>query len=385
MTKLSTKLATLGRTSAAKVHLVNPPITRGSTILFDNYEDFKQSHHNPYPSLDYARRGTSIIREVEDVICQLEEGIYTRVTPSGMSAISTASLALCAAGDHILVTDHAYGPARDFYENTLPQFGIEVDFYPPTIGGEISRYFKENTRFVHVESPGSFTFDLQDIPAIAKAAHANNVLVLADGSWASPILMQTLKLGADVAVQSLTKYMSGHSDVMYGAITAGNEEVRDKIHQMYTHMGMCTSPDDAYLVLRGLRTVELRLKQQQENALQVVNYLKTQDAVDYISCPMDPDHPQHTLWQRDFNGCSALFSFVLKKDYTEEKIAKFVDTLDIFHLGHCWGAYESLIYPDRPKRAFDCWSKDRIVIRLSIGLEDPQDLIQDLEKGFKAL
>ena len=385
MAKLSTKLATLGRGFGKENKLVNSPISRASTILYDNYQEFHDSHYEPYPVIDYARRGTPIIRDLESAICDLEEGIYTRITPSGLTAITTAVLSLAKAGDHVLITDRVYGPARDFYEKTLVKYGIEVEFYPPTIGEDINDLIRDNTSMIHVEAPGSFTFVLQDIPAITKAAKAKGVMVMADGSWASPIGLQTLKLGADVAIQSLTKYISGHSDVMYGAITTNNEKAREMIHQTYTDLGMSASPDGAYLVLRGLRSVELRLAKHQENALKIVQYLKTKDTVDHISCPMDPDHPHHDIWKRDFTGGSGLFSFALKREYGEDKIANFIDALEMFYLGHCWGAYESLIYPDRPKRQFDCWSKDRMIIRLSIGLEDPEDLIEDLEKGFAAL
>lgn len=379
-----TRLTTLGRDSAAYDGVVSLPVHRASTILFPTLAAFEQSGLRPTETgrTTYGLNGTPTTFAVETAVAALEGAHGACVVPSGLAAITAALLAVLKAGDHLLMTDSAYGPGRRFCTHVLQRFGVTVEYYDPLIGGDIARLFKPNTRAVLTESPGSYTFEIQDIPAIAAAAHQKGALVLMDNTWATPLYFKPFAHGVDISIQAATKYMSGHSDLLAGTITF-TEECEPLIRQTVRDLGISLAPDDCYLLLRGLRSMGVRLKHQEQAALALADWLATRPEVKRILHPARPDCPGHDLWKRDFTGASGLFSIILHP-VEKPALAAFLDHLSIFGMGFSWGGFESLIVPcdPRPIRTAAPWTEPGQLLRLSVGLEDIEDLKSDLAAGF---
>lgn len=378
-----TRLVHAGRGPGFSDGIVNPPIMRASTILFDSYADLEAANGDPDAGLYYGRRGTPTQWALEDALTALEPGAAgTKLFASGVAAITTALLAVVKTGDHVLITDSAYEPTRLFADQMLRRMGITTQYFDPGIGAGIEALILPNTTAILLESPGSLTFEIQDVPAITAVARARGVVTMLDNTWATPLRLQPLALGCDISLQALTKYVAGHSDVMMGSATA-TKALLPRLKAATYRLGHTVSPDDAALALRGLRTLGVRLDRQEASALAIARWLETQPAVDRVLHPALPSHPGHALWQRDFTGSSGLFSFVLRRG-TRHQLGAMIDDLALFGIGFSWGGFESLALPIRMD---GCRSVTTLpfagpIVRLSIGLEDPDDLIADLAQGL---
>jgi cysteine-S-conjugate beta-lyase len=378
-----TRVVTAGRDPAAYHGFVNPPVYHASTVLYPSAEDFL-AHRARY---QYGRRGTPTTDALELAVQELEGPQCAGVSllPSGLAAISAALLSLVHAGDHILVTDSAYGPTRIFCDQILTRLGVTTTYYDPLVGGAIAELIQANTRAVFLESPGSLSFEMQDVPAIAEAAHAKGAVVLMDNTWASPLYFRALEFGVDLSIHAGTKYFGGHSDVMLGTVAANGNTVAG-LKSYVRFNGLCVGPDDVYLGARGLRTLAVRLERHHESGLAVARWLEQRPEVLRMLHPAMPSHPGHALWKRDFTGASGLFSMVLKP-VPQKAVYAFLDALELFGIGASWGGYESLAIP------FDCtnirtatrWAPGGPTVRFHIGLEAVVDLIADLEHGFAVL
>ena len=366
--------------------IVNPPVWRASTILYDNIADLKARGHATHDKLYYGRRGTPTVWALADALTGMEAGAEgTLLYPSGVAANSAGLLALLSPGDHLLMVDSAYEPTRAFCNSMLARLGVETSYYDPLVGAGIADLIRPETRLIFLESPGSLTFEVQDIPAITAVARERGVLTMLDNTWATPLLFPALAHGVDVAMMSLTKYVGGHSDVMMGSLTA-TRAVWPKLRSAAYQLGQSVSPDDCAAVLRGLRTLEVRMQRQGENGLAVANWLADRAEVGRVLYPALPGDPGHAIWSRDFSGASGLFGFTLK-GADEAARTRFIDSLAHFGIGFSWGGYESLVVPSDPAtiRTATAWTDPDPLLRLSIGLEDPADLIADLERGFAAM
>ncbi len=381
--RTATKVVTAGRQPESYHGFVNPPVYHASTVLYPNAEDFL-AHRARY---QYGRRGTPTTEALEHALQELEGPQCAGVSllPSGLAAISAALLAVVRAGDHLLITDSAYGPTRNFCGQILARLGVTTTFYDPGIGGAIGGLIQPNTRAVYLESPGSLSFEMQDVPAIAKAAHAKGVLVVMDNTWATPLYFRPLDHGVDLVIQAGTKYIGGHSDVMLGTVSANAATVAE-LKNTVRLTGLCEGPDDVYLGLRGLRTLSVRLDRHYESGVAVARWLEQRPEVLRMLHPALPSHPGHAIWKRDFTGASGLFSMVLKP-VPKKAYHAFVDTLELFGIGASWGGYESLAIPFdcAPLRTATRWEPGGPTVRFHIGLEAVEDLIADLEHGFAAL
>jgi cystathionine beta-lyase len=304
---------------------------------------------------------------------------------SGKTAITSTLLALLGSGDHLLVPDSVYAPTRHFCSATLARFGIETTYYDPVIGAGIEALIRSNTRLVFTESPGSLTFEVQDIPAIAEAAHRRGCLVLMDNTWASPLFFKPFRHGVDISIQAATKYIGGHSDLMMGIVTC-TEAVHDRLRRGVMEVATAAAPDDCYLALRGLRTLAARLERHQASALRIAEWLAGRPEVREVRHPALPDDPGHALWRRDFLGASGLFGFILEPR-PKAAVAAMLDGMELFGMGWSWGGYESLLIPTHPEtcRSATPWRVEGVPMRIHVGLEDPDDLIRDLEAGFRRL
>jgi cystathionine beta-lyase len=376
-----TKVVHLGRKPFEHHGFVNPPVYRGSTILYETL-DALNSRTQPYT---YGRRATPTTRALEEAITELEGGAATILTSSGLGAVSTALLAFVSAGDHILITDSAYQPGRTFADKMLKRLGVEITYYDPGIGAGVAELFRPNTRLILVESPGSQTFEMQDIPAIAAEAHKRDIWVLADNTWATPLYCKPLALGADVSIQAATKYIVGHADAMLGAVVANARAAR-LIDHAKEALGTCPGSEETYLGLRGLRTLDVRLERHQKSALAVAQWLANRAEVDRVLYPPLPSDPGHALWKRDFTGASGLFTAVLNP-VSKKALAAFLDGLKLFGMGYSWGGYESLVVPFDPTsyRTATKWTGPGPALRFHVGLEAVEDLIRDLDDGFTRL
>lgn len=386
--KDETKLVVAGRSPETNFGIVNVPVYHASTVLYSSLADLKQKHKERSDGkqvVTYGRAGTPTTWSLENAVAELEGGYRSQVFPSGLAACAHAIQAFVKTGDHILVTDSVYNPTRQFCENVLKKFGVETTYYDPLIGAGISELIRPNTRIVFTESPGSQTFEMQDIPAIADIAHKAGAIVIMDNTWASPLFYKPFEHGVDVAIQAGTKYIVGHSDVMIGTVTT-TKELWPQLSNYSFMMGQTAGPDDVYLAQRGLRTLSVRLKQHMANGIKVAEWLKGRPEVHSVLHPALPDHPGHDLWKRDFLGASGLFSFRLNA-VSETAIAAFMDDLELFGMGYSWGGYESLIILADPSnyRTATTWDNTNPLIRLHIGLEDTDDLIADLSTGFDRL
>ncbi len=379
----ATRVVTGGRDPASYHGFVNPPVYHASTVLYRSAADYV-AHRSRY---QYGRRGTPTTEALELALQELEgpQCAGVALLPSGLAAISAALLSVVHAGDHVLVTDSAYGPTRTFCDQILTRYGVTTSYYDPLVGGGIAALMRENTRAVYLESPGSLSFEMQDVAAIAAAAHARGALVLMDNTWASPIYFRPLDHGVDLAIQAGTKYIGGHSDVMLGTVSANARTVKD-LKTMVGLNGWCVGPDDVYLGMRGLRTLAVRLDRHYESGLAVARWLEQRPEIMRLLHPAMPSHPGHALWKRDFTGASGLFSVVLKP-VPQQAVYAFLDTLELFGIGPSWGGYESLATPFNcaPARTATRWEPGGPTVRFHVGLEAVEDLIADLERGFAAL
>ena len=367
-----------------KIKTINPDIQSGSTVLFQDFEDMQLALEGGYPGVDYGTHGLSTQKAFEEALCKLENGFRTYAFPSGINAITNTLMAFTQSGDEILLCDNAYGPTKRFCHNILTKYNVKTTHIESNIGSEISNYINDNTRLIFLESPGSNTFEIQDILAIVKAAKKTGVMVIIDSTWATPLYLKPLDLGVDIAIQSVTKYICGHSDVLMGCATV-NEKYADEFAEYFQTVENYTNPQDCYIALRGLRTLKVRLEEHERSAYKIAQWLEKQEIVDCVIHPGLESHPQHSLWKRDFSGSSGLFSFTFKEPYSTDKIAKFINSLKMFALGFSWGGYKSLLTA-RPYERDGKWLHDgKHVIRLSIGLEETKDLIEDLKQGFNNL
>ncbi|MFI4988742.1 MAG: cystathionine beta-lyase [Alphaproteobacteria bacterium] len=381
--KKDTILAHSGRDDARFEGMVNPPVYRASTILFPNVAAYEGARGERFTKLRYGRFGTPTTFMLQEAMAELEGGFRAMVLPSGKAAIVAAISAYVATGDHLLMVDTAYTPSRNFCEGPLKRAGVETSYYAPRIGAGIAELIRPNTRLVYCESPGSLTFEVQDIPAIAAAAHARGIPVLTDNTWATPYFFRSLDHGVDVSIHAATKYIVGHSDVMLGMIVT-NEEHWLKVRSSVDDYGYSTSPDDCYLALRGFRTLGVRLKQHFANVVKVAGWLEGRPEVRRVLCPALPSSPDHALWRRDFTGASGLFGAELHPA-PKAAVDALIDSLALFGIGASWGGYESLATPTHPEtsRSAAPFDAKGPMLRFHIGLEDTDDLIADLAQGFE--
>lgn len=379
--KPATEVVHSGRNPADQHGFVNPPVYRGSTVLFPTLDKL-ETRDQPFT---YGRRGTPTVKALEEAIAHLEGGVNCKLTSSGYQAVTTAILAFVEGGDHILVTDSVYQPTRQFCDYILKRIGVETEYYDPLIGGGIEKLVRPNTRLIFTESPGSQTFEVQDIPAIAQIARAKNLWLLMDNTWASPLYFKPFAHGADVSIQSGTKYLVGHADALIGAITS-NTRAAKAIERAAGTLGVCPGSEETFLALRGLRTLDVRLARHQANGLELAQWLAKRPEVARVLHPALASDPGYAIWKRDFLGASGLFSIVLKPA-TRSQLAAMLDGLKLFGMGYSWGGYESLIIP------FDCasyrtatpWTTEGPALRIHAGLEDLSDLKADLEAGFERM
>ncbi len=380
--RAETTLVTAGRDTKAQKGFVNPPVVHGSTVLYPTADDL-HAHRGEF---QYGRHGTPTTRALQEALMALEgpQCAGVGLAPSGLSAISTTLLAVLKAGDHVLVCDNVYRPSRNFCNGMLARYGVETGYFDPLIGGRIAGLFKPNTRAVLVEAPGSQSFEMPDVPAIAAVAHARGALVIDDNTWATPLFHRSLDQGVDISLQAATKYIGGHSDIMFGTISA-NAEAWPVVAEAIRLLGVCAGPDDVFLALRGLRTLAVRLARHHQSGLEMARWLTTRPEVLRVLHPALETDPGHAIWKRDFTGASGLFSVVLKPA-PQKAVDALLDAVKLFGMGYSWGGFESLAIP------FDCdsyrtatsWAPGGPTLRLHIGLEDVEDLKADLARGFAA-
>lgn len=368
-----------GRMSDTHFGAVNTPVYRASTILYRDLASLEAGN----TAYRYGRLGTPSSSSFEDAANELEGGARTIVAPSGLGAIALAIQAVCGAGDHLLMVDSCYHPTRLLCDRTLKRFGIETTYYDPLIGAGIEKLMKLNTRAVFCESPGSLTFEVQDVPAIAAVAHKHGASVLLDNTWATPVYFNAFDHGVDLSIQAATKYVGGHADVMIGYVAA-NESHRERLESAHHDLGLYASGDDCYLALRGLRTMPVRLVRHQESGLKLAHWLAKHPAVERVLHPALETDPGHALWKRDFKGATGLFGVVMK-DTPHSRFAAFMDSLKLFGMGYSWGGYESLIVPSKIHRSAAPFDAKGRVVRIHAGLEDADDLIADLDQALAKL
>ncbi len=364
--------------------VVNPPIWRASTILYDSIADLKSRPANTHDALFYGRRGTPTVWALADAITGIEADASagTLLFPSGVAAITTAMLAYLKPGDDVLVVDSAYEPTRGFCNGMLAAMGITTRYYDPLVGAGIATLITPATRMIVLESPGSLTFEVQDIPAIVSVAKAHGIVTMIDNTWATPLLLPALSMGVDISMMSLTKYVGGHSDILMGSLSC-NAATWDVVRKATYQLGHNVSPDDCALALRGIRTLDVRLRRHGESALTIAHWMSGRAEVGRVLHPALPDCPGHALFTRDFGGASGLFGFSLTGASVAQR-TMFIEALAHFGIGYSWGGYESLIVPVDPAncRSAVTWSDPDPYVRISIGLEDAGDLIADIEQAF---
>jgi len=384
--KKDTHLLHAGRSPRDNFGIVNPPVYHASTVTFPSVAAMHEADKEPTEGIFYGRMATPTSQAFEAAVAALEGSDRCVAVQSGLAAITGAILAFVKSGDHILVTDSVYFPTKRFCNNVLANFDVEITYYDPMIGAGIEKLMQPNTKVVFTEAPGSLTFEVQDIPAIAKVAHAHDAIVMIDNTWAAGYYFNAFEKGCDISIQAATKYIGGHSDVMMGTI-AMREKHYKRVKTSVYGLGYCASPDDCYLALRGLRTLPARLARHQENALKIATWLKARPEVTKVLHPAFKDCPGHEIWKRDFTGSSGLFSVVLDKKYTSKAVANMLDNLSYFPMGYSWGGFESLIIPFNPKgaRQVTDWVEPGPCLRIHAGQENIEDLLQDLDKGFDRL
>jgi cysteine-S-conjugate beta-lyase len=377
-----TTLVTSGRDTEAQKGFVNPPVVHGSTVLYPTADDL-HAHRGEF---QYGRHGTPTTKALQEALMALEgpQCAGVGLAPSGLSAITTTLLAVLNGGDHLLVCDNAYRPSRNFCNGLLSRYGVETTYFDPLIGAGIAGLFKPNTKAVLVEAPGSQSFEMPDIPAIAAVAHARGALVIDDNTWATALYHRSLDQGVDISMQAATKYVGGHSDIMFGTISA-NARAWPMISEAIRLLGVCAGPDDVFLALRGLRTLAVRLAQHHRSALEIARWLRTRPEVLRVLHPGLESDPGHAIWKRDFTGASGLFSIVLKPA-PQKAVDALLNAVKLFGMGYSWGGFESLIIPFdcAPYRTATKWAPGGPALRLHVGLENIDDLKADLERGFAA-
>jgi cystathionine beta-lyase len=381
--KDDTLIVASGRDPESHFGVVNPPVYRASTILYPTVAALEAPRQ--VRGVYYGRGGTPTTFALEDAIAALDGAHGAVITGSGKTAIAQALLAFLKTGDHLLMVDSAYAPTRQFCDRVLSRFGVETTYYDPLIGAGIEQLIRPNTRVIFLESPGSLTFEVQDVPAIAGVARGRNVLAMLDNTWATPLYFKAFSHGIDVSLQAATKYVGGHSDLMMGIVTC-TEALYEPLRRGMYDLGSYVSPDDCYQALRGLRTLSVRLERHQANALRLATWLRGRPEVARVLYPALPDDPGHTLWRRDFLGACGLFGVILRP-CSKAAVAAMVEGLELFGMGYSWGGYESLIIPTHPERyrTATTWQAEGPCLRIHAGLEDPDDLIADLAAGFARL
>lgn len=379
---LATQLTRLGRDHELQLGFVNMPVYRGSTVVFKTMADLEQARAR----FTYGTKGTPTIEALENAWSELSGAAGTVISPSGLGALALALFTTLKSGDHLLMPDTLYRPTRVLCENLVKKFGVEVGYYDPLVGAGIAGLLKDNTSTIFLESPGSQTFEVQDVPAITAVARARGIKTIIDNTWATPVFFRAHEHGCDLSVEAGTKYLGGHSDLLMGLVTA-NAATWPELRKTYDAMAMLPGAEDCFLALRGLRTLHLRLQEAQRRGLEMAQWMAAQPEVARVLHPALPSCPGHECWKRDFSGSTGLFSVILKPGYSKANLANMLDHLDIFGMGYSWGGFESLIIP------FDCtsyrtatrWAPGGLALRLQIGLEDMEDLKRDLRRGLDRL
>ncbi len=397
--KKTTELLYAGRNPDRQAGAVNPAVYRASTIVFPSFKDMKEAEAGKFPNAFeeargattadpwYGIAGTPTTFALQDVLKKLEKADDCLITSSGLEAITLTLQSFLQSGDHLLMVDSVYGPTRRFCNKFLTRFGVETTYYDPTISGAgIAKLIRKNTRLIFMESPGSLTFEMQDVEAITAVAKKHLVLTALDSSWATPLYFNPLEHGVDICIQVPTKYIAGHSDVLLGAVLTRGDTITPLL-QTYRNLGISTSPDDCWLALRGLRSLAARMERHQRSTDKIIAWLEKRKEVRKILYPAHPKDPGHGLWKKYCTGAASLFTIILDKDYTLEQVSAILDKMELFAIGYSWGGFESLIisFDPAPIRTATRWQEKGTCIRLYIGLEDADDLIADLEKGFKRL
>jgi cystathionine beta-lyase len=384
--RFRTRLSHAGRAGTHIRGFVNPPVHRGSTVLYPDIASRRAASQERFgQSLVYGTLGGPTHWPLEDMVAEIEGGTRCQIVSTGLAAITTPLLAYLSAGDHCLVPDSVYGPGRAFCQGMLSRLGVETTFYDPCIDAAgIEALFKPNTRVLYTESPGSHTFEVQDVPALAAVAHRRGAKVLMDNTWGIHFF-QPFRHGVDVSIQALTKYVGGHSDILLGSITTNSDSDWECVRSAALAMGQYASPDDCWLALRGVRTLGIRLKQQMASALEVAGWLARQPEVKQVLYPALPGAPGHELWKRDFTGACSLFGVVVQPEFSFEALEHAVESLELFGMGASWGGFESLALPTSVTRTAGSGDFGGPMMRIHIGLEDTADLIADLAAGLRVL
>lgn len=385
-TRPDTVLAVAGRDPDNNFGIVNPPVYHASTILSPTMDKFE--NRIPFEGYGYGRNGTPTQKALEDAVAAIEGAHRSIAVQSGLAAVTGAIVGFLKTGDHMLVTDNAYGPARRFANTTLKNFGVETTYFDPMIGGEgLARLMRPNTKVVYLEAPGSQTFEVQDVAGMAAVAKKGGAAVLIDNTWATPLYFKPFDHGCDISVHAGTKYIVGHSDAMMGIISCATRAMFETAKTACQSFGFHAAPDDCYLALRGLRTMGVRLRHHEKSGLEIANWLKARPEVDKVLHPALPDCPGHENWKKQFKGSSGLFSFTLRDGIKRPAVAAMLDGMDIFGMGASWGGYESLMIPAHPDqyRTAVPWPEGKQLLRVHIGLEDVEDLKTDLAEGFERL
>ncbi len=384
--KYDTRLVHSGSNPRDQKGAVNPPVFRASTIIFPTVEAMKEAEQRKFDTTFYGVHGTPTTFALETAMAEVEEGYRAISVSSGLAAITTALISFLKTGDHLLMVDSVYAPTRNFCDTTLKRFGIETTYYDPLIGSNIENLIKPETKVIFTESPGSYTFEIQDIPSIVKAAHKREIKVMIDNTWSAGYFFKPFDHKVDISIQATTKYQAGHADLILGHIVTRTKEDWLKVKTNTGILGQTVAPDVCYLALRGLRTLVVRLEEHQQNALTIANWLKERPEVEKILHPAFSSCPGHEFWQRDFTGSSGLFSVILK-DVNIEKIHNMLNNMEYFSMGYSWGGFESLmVYSDPSKiRTATKWETSSPLLRIHVGQEDVRDLIADLERGLNGL
>ena len=385
--KDDTTIVHAGRKPFDNHGIVNPPVYHASTVLFPTVEAWEQARErrDQPGTIVYGRRGTPTTFALQDAMAELEGADHCLAVPSGLAAITAPLLAFLDPGDHMLMVDAVYYPARRFADTLLARMGVETTFYDPAIGAGIAGLIRQNTRVVYLEAPGSQTFEMQDVPAIAEVARKAGAVTMMDNTWATPLYFKPLDFGVDISIMAATKYIVGHSDAMLGLVSARDEHFARVRDSAWT-LGMAVGPDDCYLGQRGLRTLSARLARHQESATKLAEWFEARPEVDRVLYPALPSDPGHEIWKRDFKGASGLFGVVLR-DASRDAVAAMLNGYRYFGMGGSWGGYESLVLPTQPERlrSATTWDAPGPTLRYHAGLEDADDLIADLEAGFERL
>jgi cystathionine beta-lyase len=380
--KVSTQLAHLGRNVEDQYGFVNTPVYRGSTVVFKTVADIESNRARWI----YGRYGTPTIASLQEAWTQLSGAAGTVMTPSGLGGISMALMTTLKAGDHLLMTDSAYWPTRAFCNGFLKKIGVETEYYDPLVGTGIEKLIRPNTSTIFLESPGSQSFEVQDVPGITAVAKRHGVKTIIDNTWATPVFFRAHEHGCDLSVEAGTKYLGGHSDLLMGLVSA-NAETWPMLKETFDSMGMLPGNEDCFLALRGLRTLHLRLKEAESRGLELAHWMKERPEVVKVLHPALPECPGHEFWKRDFTGSTGLFSVILDPKFSKKGLASMLDDLNLFAMGYSWGGFESLVTPFNCSayRTATSWSQEALAIRIQVGLEDMDDLKADLEDGFVRL